>query len=83
MHDLKNKPNSSLKSARSENDILRADIISKNDSHSNQSSNYKNINELYIKIPDYVIETKKRREKYLNFDKLNYMKMQKIEEEDK
>lgn len=37
MHDIKNKPNSSLISARSENDLL-----TKNDSNSNSNSNKEN-----------------------------------------
>lgn len=61
MHNIKNKPINSLKSARSEDDLN-----SRNDSNSNQSNKYRNINDVYNKIPDYVIETKKRREKYLN-----------------
>lgn len=72
MHDIKNKQSNSIASARSEYDLL-----SKSDSNDNINNNnnnlhnqYKysnknnnNINERYNKVPDYVLETKKRRNK--------------------
>jgi len=76
MHDIKNKQSNSIASARSEYDLLSKSDSNDNINNNNNNNNnnnlhnqYKysnknnNINERYNKVPDYVLETKKRRNK--------------------
>lgn len=69
MHDIKNKQSNSIASARSEYDLLSKSDSNDNINNNNIHNQYKysnknnNINERYNKVPDYVLETKKRRNK--------------------